>query len=259
MNGQNSSTDLLKAVFSFILLSFLFLGLMFGLSFMARNGSIYEKDIIPVENIEDDNALPVEGSENQIEEVEEDTRSNAEKVLGEMMIQGILLDFADQENYSKISDNGVMRSAVMGESEGLADRITEAEQSLSERAETLQDAPDMRSFYNAQIKVCVAKSISNDDLKNTCEIFGPLGADFSDPDDLTAAEAILPYFLMGMAYYQDGEYETAKAYFDKIREHKAAGIVRWEDADFPLQGNDQIYARIYDETLRVLSDMGFSE
>lgn len=263
MNERNSRMDLLKAVLSFILLSFLFLGLMFALSFMARNSSNYGKGPVPAEKtgetLNENDILPVEGSESQVEEVEVDTRSNVEKVLGEMMIQGILLDFADQENYSKIGDNRVLRAATMGENEGLADRIAAAEQNLSERSELLQDAPDMRSFYNAQVKVCIAKSISNNDLKNTCEISDPLGVDFSEPDDLTATEAILPYFLMGLSYYEDGEYETARTYFEKIREHKAAGIVLWEDADFPLQGSNHLYIRIYDETLRVLSDMGFPE
>ena len=183
--------------------------------------------------------------------------NNAEKVLREEDVRGILEDFAAKENYSRISDGNVLRDAIAytltGQENDLANRMVQVEKDLEARSGELADAPDMRSFINARVKFCLAKSIFNDDLKNACGISDPLGVDFSEPDDLTATEAVLPYFLMGLSHYVNDDYQNARAYFNKIEEHKQAGILLHKDPDFPLNGTNGVYNRICDKSKELLS------
>lgn len=183
-------------------------------------------------------------------------RNNAEKVLREDGVRSILEDFAAEENYSKISDENVLRDTIVytlsGQESNLADRIVQVEKDLETRSGELADAPDARSFFNARVKFCLAKSIFSDDLKNACEIPDPLSVNFSEPDDLTASEEVLPYFLIGLSYYEDKDYSNAESYLKKIEEHKQSGSLLYKDSNFPLNGTNDIYNRIYDKSKEIL-------
>jgi hypothetical protein len=179
---------------------------------------------------------------------------NAYKVLHEGSVREILMEFADKKSITDITDGGVLADALNSQNVDMKAKISAVEANLEKHAGELEDAPDARSFDTARVKVCIAKSIVDDDMKNACELSDPLNAKFGDVDDINALEEILPYFLRGAAYYENGDYSTAKAYLDKVKEHRQAGIVRWNDADFPL--NDGTYKKMYDEALRLLAETG---
>lgn len=128
---------------------------------------------------------------------------------------------------------------------------------LEAESEQLEDAIDMRSHTNAATKVCIVRSILDDDLEQTCDLQEPVLLDAEYVGDITAVEEVLPAFLSAVAYYAKGDYGKAKGFFDMVISHKEYGIARWEDADFPL-GNP-LYKRIQDETVRILADENFTK
>lgn len=184
--------------------------------------------------------------------------AEAEKVLAEGKVREILMDFAGTRNAALMTEgDSLLLDAVSGKNDNLRPRLEEAEVDLETESGQLEDAIDMRGYKNAATKVCIVRSILDNDLKQTCNLAEPTELDTENIDDITAVEEVLPAFLSGTACYVGGDYAKAKGFFDMVTAHKKYGIISWKDDNFPL--GDPIYEKIQEETARMLAIDGFSK
>jgi hypothetical protein len=184
--------------------------------------------------------------------------AEAEKVLAEGKVREILTDFAFMRNAALMTEgDDLLLDAASGKNDNLRARLEEAEADLETEKEQVEDAIDMRGYKNAATKVCIVRSILDNDLTSTCDLMEPAELDVENIDDITAVEEVLPAFLSGVAYYTEGDYGEAEEFLERVASHKDGGIALWEDADFPL--GSPIYKKIQDETARMLADEKLSK
>lgn len=172
----------------------------------------------------------------------------------EVNVLRIISEFA-QKSWKEVLPNydnkagELLTAVVMGmpTNTGEVQRLMKVENSKS-----FADAPEMRAGYENWIKLCVADSFINRDLKNTlkrCRIKDnyPNGGvweksdrdDYlSAPDDITSAAQVMPYMLTGYAYYKSGDINKTKYYWEQVIDHQ-----RREEAQYG-KNNDGLYQEI---------------
>jgi hypothetical protein len=178
--------------------------------------------------------------ENSIPAIESSRNSQKDRsveltseVLERDNVNTALQSFAKQETYLELEglgENEILLDAVSFNHKNLDDRIAESQRVFDEQFhEGAGDSIDARAILYAYTKLCLADSIVNNDLKNTldrCEIddIYPTDTEWYDykANDLTASAQVVPYFLVGVAYYEENDIERARYYFDQILQHEKA-------------------------------------
>lgn len=174
------------------------------------------------------------------------------KLINEGEIYKILKDFATKPALiGSYNDGNLLLDTVMsrGAYVNFKDKLSNEEAKLGKMGPEIKDDAGIQSLINANTKVCVARSIIYNDLKHTCGVSEDSFVSLDEMNVTTLSEAVLPYFLAGVAYYQDGEYDKARYYLGQIDWHRRAGIMRFGESYF-----GGVYDEIYKEAKKLLNE-----
>lgn len=122
---------------------------------------------------------------------------------------------------------------VLGGEEVAEARLVELMADL--KTKVYADAPELRTAYINYIQTCTALSLSlkqpekilercgyPDVYPEPVDWHGPHGVEFglSETDDITASAQTLPYLVIAEHYWQRGDRERAKYYYEQIINHE---------------------------------------
>ncbi len=170
----------------------------------------------------------------------------AKKIIEDGEVYKILKEFGGNLAPVQATDENILSEAVAGKM-NLEEKLNRVEANFSEAKKGLDNSQETaRGVLNVATKICLAKSIIYNDFKHACGLGEGYYVSLADIDNISVAEAVLPYFLAGYAYYKDGDYNRARYFLDQVKLHRRAGVMRWGEAYF----NGGVYAKIYDKTAK---------
>lgn len=181
-------------------------------------------------------------------------KTNVQKVLSDKEVYEILKEYAGKKSYiekPEIGYNEILLDALEFLNGTIKERLEKVERDLNKWGELLADAPDMRGFMRASTKVCIAKSIIYNDLKYACNIKEDSSINLTNVDDILAVDQVLPYFIVGFAYYTEKDYPKAEHFFRQVKLHRQAEIKQWGESYF-LEVAGPPYEKIYNSTFKFI-------
>ena len=185
----------------------------------------------------------------------EESVAAKEIILADEEIVEILKEFAAKitARFRDAEVDKILLDALEFRNTDTRDRLHNLIGKFEDLSETIEDAPDLRSWKIQRTKLCLAESIISDDLENTTQRCGyEAESSFTGADDLLADTQIISFFINGFAHYYKEDYPKADYYFDQIKLHYS--FLESFEVDFNAK-HLELYNKIYNKVSKIFSEI----